>query len=198
MKIGYARVSTGDQNLAMQMDALREAGCEKIYEEKISGKSKDRPRLNELITILRKGDVVYVWKLDRLGRSLKDLISLIGKFNDLGVDFVSINDNIDTSTPMGKLVFHMVGAFSEFERDIMVERTRAGLQAARARGRLGGRPKGLSKEAISKAKAIKTLYDKKEKTMEEIAKDMGLSRTTCYRYLNAVNQMEDVQETLTQ
>src|SRR5690606_153903 len=124
MKIGYARVSTGDQNLAMQMDALREAGCEKIYEEKISGKSKDRPRLNELITILRKGDVVYVWKLDRLGRSLKDLISLIGKFNDLGVDFVSINDNIDTSTPMGKLVFHMVGAFSEFERDIMVERTR--------------------------------------------------------------------------
>lgn len=187
MKIGYARVSTADQNLAMQTDALQEAGCEKLFEDKVSGKSKERPNLNKMLSMLRSGDTVVVWKLDRLGRSLKDLISIVANMEEMGVNLVSIKDGIDTTSPIGKFTFQLFGALAEFEVAMIKERTKAGLIAARARGRKGGRPKGLSKEAMSKAYAIKTLYDQQEKSMEEIAKDMGLSRTTCYRYLDAAN-----------
>ncbi|HEY0056602.1 MAG TPA: recombinase family protein [Pedobacter sp.] len=189
MKIGYARVSTQDQNLTMQKDALKSAGCELIFEEKISGKSKERPELEKMISKLRKGDVVVVWKLDRLGRSLRDLIDLVSGFKEKGVEFVSIHDSINTATATGRFTFNIFASLAEFEREIISERTKAGLTAARARGRTGGRPKGLSKTSMSKAKSVKILYDKKEKTVDEIAKDLGISRATCYRYL-AILQVE--------
>ena len=146
MKIGYARVSTFDQNLNLQLDALRNSGCEQIFEEKISAVAKERPQLTILFSKLRKGDSVVVWKLDRLGRSLKDLIDLITKMKNLGVTFVSIQDGIDTSTATGRFTFNIFASLAEFEREIISERTKAGLAAARARGRKGGRPPGFSKE----------------------------------------------------
>ena len=184
MKIGYARVSTQDQKLALQKDALKKAGCEIIYEEKISGKTKERPKLNEMFGKLRKGDIVIVWKLDRLGRSLKDLIDLVNQLNNLGVTFKSINDSINTNTPTGRFTFNIFASLAEFEREIIRERTKAGIEAARARGRFGGRPKGLSKEAAGKVKAVKILYDQQDKTMNEIARDLNISRATAYRYLD--------------
>ena len=184
MKIGYARVSTQDQNLTLQIDALQSAGCELIFEEKISGKSKERPQLEKMIHKLRKGDVVVVWKLDRLGRSLRDLIDLVSGFKDQDVEFVSIQDSINTATATGRFTFNIFASLAEFEREIISERTKAGLTAARSRGRAGGRPKGLSKASMSKAKAVKILYDKKEKSVDEIAKDLGIRRATCYRYLD--------------
>jgi DNA invertase Pin-like site-specific DNA recombinase len=168
MKIGYARVSTLDQNLDLQLDTLKQFGCEQIFEEKISGASKERPQLIKLFSILRKGDSVVVWKLDRLGRSLRDLIDLISKMKDLGVTFVSIQDSIDTSTATGRFTFNIFASLAEFEREIISERTRAGLAAARARGRKGGRPPGYSKEIISKIKAVKVLYDQQDKTVQEL------------------------------
>ena len=189
MKIGYARVSTLDQNLNLQIDALKNAGCEIIYQEKASGKNKERPELLNLFSKLRTGDTVIVWKLDRLGRSLRDLIDLVAEMQKLGVNFVSIQDSINTETATGRFTFNIFASLAEFEREIISERTKAGLQSARARGRKGGRPKGLSKENLSKAKSIKTLFDKQEKTMEEIGKDLGLSRSTCYRYLDIANDL---------
>ena len=187
MKIGYARVSTQDQNLALQLDALKSAGCELVFEEKISGKKKERPELVKMLGTLRKGDILIVWKLDRLGRSLKDLIEIIGSFNEKGIKFKSIQDSIDTNTPTGRFTFNIFASLAEFEREIIRERTMAGLQAARARGRAGGRPKGLSKEAKSKVRAVVALYNNKQKTMQEIAQDLGISRATCYRYLELNN-----------
>ena len=185
MRIGYARVSTVDQNLELQIDALKSAGCEMIFTEKISGKSKDnRPELTNMFSKLRSGDTVIVWKLDRLGRSLANLINLVEELNKLGVHFMSLNDNIDTQTATGRFTFNVFASLAEFEREIIEERTKAGLIAARARGRLGGRPKGLSKSAMHKAKAVKALYEKGEQTVEEIALSLGLSRATCYRYLS--------------
>ncbi len=188
MKIGYARVSTLDQNLDLQLDTLKQFGCEQIFEEKISGASKERPQLIKLFSILRKGDSVVVWKLDRLGRSLRDLIDLISKMKDLGVTFVSIQDSIDTSTATGRFTFNIFASLAEFEREIISERTRAGLAAARARGRKGGRPPGYSKEIISKIKAVKVLYDQQDKTVQEIADDLSISRATAYRFLKIANQ----------
>lgn len=188
MKIGYARVSTIDQNLNLQIDALKSAGCELIYEEKISGKSKDRPELTKMFSILRKGDSVVVWKLDRLGRSLKDLIDLVSRMQSLEVGFLSINDSINTETATGRFTFNMFASLAEFEREIISERTKAGLNAARARGRKGGRPPGYTKETLSKIKAVKILYDQQDKAMKEIANDLSISRATAYRFLEIAKQ----------
>jgi len=189
MKIGYARVSTQDQNLSLQVDSLKNAGCEIIFEEKISGKSKDRPELIKLFSKLRDGDTVIVWKLDRLGRSLKDLIDLVAEFQKLKVNFISLQDSINTETATGRFTFNIFASLAEFEREIISTRTKAGLASARARGRIGGRPSGLSKENLSKAKAVKILFDRQEKTMEEIGRDLKLSRSTCYRYFEIANSL---------
>ncbi len=190
MKIGYGGVSTTDQNLHLQIDALKSAGCEMIFEEKISGKSKDRPELINMFSKLRKGDTVVVWKLDRLGRSLKDLIDLVAEMEKLGVNLLSLHDSINTETATGRFTFNIFASLAEFEREMISSRTKAGLASARARGRVGGRPGGLSKENMSKAKAVKILFDQQVKTMDEIGKDLKLSRSTCYRYLDIVNSLE--------
>lgn len=175
MIVGYARVSTTDQDTAMQTDALRRAGCERIYEESKSGKSKDRPELNRCLDVLREGDVLVVWRLDRLGRSLKDLIEVVSELESKGIGFQSLNESIDTTSPSGKLIFHVFAALSEFERSLIQERTKAGLAAARARGRKGGRPKKLTRDQIRKAKAM--LSDPMM-TKSEVAKHFGVSRVT--------------------
>ena len=185
MKIGYARVSTKDQSLNLQKDALKKARCEKIYSEQISGTKTDRTKLNEMIEHIRQGDVIIVWKLDRLGRSLRDLVNLVSKFQDLGVGFKSLQDNIDTTTPTGKLTFHLFAALAEFERDIISERTKAGLASARARGRRGGRPKGLSKKALDKARLAESLYNEKNNSIQEICEYLSVSKPTLYRYLRS-------------
>ena len=158
MKIGYARISTKDQNLDLQIDALEKDGCSRIYTEVMSGTKSERPKLQELVNNLRPGDVVVVWKLDRLGRSLKHLVELVNQFIQQDVGLRSLNDHIDTTTPQGRLIFNIFASLAEFERDLIQERTTAGLAAARARGRLGGKPKGLSKQAESIACAAETLY----------------------------------------
>lgn len=185
MKIGYARVSTKDQSLNLQKDALKKAGCQKIYSEQISGTKTDRAKLDEMIEHIRSGDIIVVWKLDRLGRSLRDLVNLISKFQELGVGFKSLQDNIDTTTPTGKLTFHLFAALAEFERDIISERTKAGLASARARGRRGGRPKGLSKKAQDKARLAESLYTEKDNSIQEICEYLSISKPTLYRYLRS-------------
>lgn len=185
MKIGYARVSTKEQSLNLQKDALEKVGCETIFSEHISGAKSDRPQLQEMIKHLRQGDVVVVWKLDRLGRSLRDLVNLVSKFQDGGIEFQSLQDNIDTTTPAGKLAFHLFAALAEFERDIISSRTKAGLEAARARGRKGGRPKGLSKKAQDKARLAESLYKEKERSTAEICEHLDISKPTLYRYLRS-------------
>ncbi len=175
MIIGYARVSTSDQNATLQTDALTNAGCERIYEESKSGKSKDRPELTRCLDTLRRGDILIVWRLDRLGRSLKDLIEIVSELESKGVGFQSLNESIDTTSPSGKLIFHVFAALSEFERSLIQERTKAGLAAARARGRKGGRPKKLSSDQIRKAKAMLT---DPLMTKSEVAKHFGVSRVT--------------------
>lgn len=186
MKIGYARVSTRDQNLDLQLDALRQAGCADayIYKEQITGAARERPELQKLLTQIREGDVVVVWKLDRLGRSLADLVHLVNEIQSKGAGLQSLNDNIDTTTPQGKLTFHIFAAIAEFEREIIRERTKAGLASARARGRKGGRPKGLSKQAQVKAAAAISLYQQK-KPVSEICKTLSVSKKTFYKYLRA-------------
>lgn len=186
MKIGYARVSRKDQNLDLQNDALLKVGCKKIFFEKESS-IKQRPELEKLIENMREGDTIVIWKLDRLGRSLKDLISLVEKFNAAKVGLVSIQDNINTSTPQGRLFLNMMASLAEFERDIIIERTKAGLAAARRKGRLGGRPKGLSEEKMIKAKNAKKLYEQGV-PVPEIVASIGISRASLYRYLNILDK----------
>jgi DNA invertase Pin-like site-specific DNA recombinase len=183
MKIGYARVSTQDQDLALQLDALQAAGCGKIYKEKMTGSTRDRPELQKLLDQLREGDVVVIWKLDRLARSLKDLVNLVNEIQEKGGALHSLNDQIDTTTPHGKFTFHVFAALAEFERDIIRERTKAGLTAARARGRVGGRPKGLSKKAQHTAIIAEKLYQERELTVKEICDQLSISRGTLYNYL---------------
>jgi DNA invertase Pin-like site-specific DNA recombinase len=183
MKIGYARVSTQDQDLALQLDALQAAGCGKIYKEKMTGSTRDRPELQKLLDQLREGDVVVIWKLDRLARSLKDLVNLVNEIQEKGGALHSLNDQIDTTTPHGKFTFHVFAALAEFERDIIRERTKAGLTAARARGRVGGRPKGLSKKAQHTAIIAERLYQERELTVKEICEQLSISRGTLYNYL---------------
>lgn len=183
MKIGYARVSTQDQDLSLQLDALNAAGCGKIYKEKITGSTRERPELQKLLDQLREGDVVVIWKLDRLARSLKDLVNLVNEIQEKGGALHSLNDQIDTTTPHGKFTFHVFAALAEFERDIIRERTKAGLAAARARGRVGGRPRGLSKKAQHKAIIAERLYQERELTVKEICEQLSISRGTLYNYL---------------
>ncbi len=184
MRIGYARVSTRDQNLDLQLDALRKAGCTDtyIYKEEITGAARERPQLQKLREQLREGDVVVVWKLDRLGRSLADLVHLVTEIQEKGAGLLSLNDNIDTTTPQGKLTFHIFAAIAEFEREIIRERTNAGLASARARGRKGGRPPGLSPEAKIKAAAATSLYQQK-KSVAVICNTLSISKKTFYKYI---------------
>jgi len=190
MKIGYARVSTEDQNLYLQTDALKKEGCEMIFTEKISATSKKRPELENLFSILRKDDTLVVWRLDRFARSVPDLIFLMKRLEKIGADFQSIQNNLDTSTATGKFMFHVFAALGELETNLISERTKAGLAAARARGRKGGRPPGYTKETISKIKAVKILHDKNDKTMQEIARDLSISRASAYRFLNTAKEWE--------
>jgi DNA invertase Pin-like site-specific DNA recombinase len=177
MLIGYVRVSTDDQNLDLQCDALRQAGCEKIYEDRISGAKAARPGLTLALEIARAGDVLMVWRLDRLGRSLHDLIVLAKSLEAAGIGLMSLQENIDTTTSGGRLVFHLFGALAEFERNLIRERTRAGLTAARARGRQGGRPKMLDAE---KRKLVLSLYHERKHSIAEICRLMGISKSTLY------------------
>jgi DNA invertase Pin-like site-specific DNA recombinase len=183
VKIGYARVSTQDQNLEMQLDALQKIGCEKIFQEKASGIKSDRPQLAAMQLILREGDVIYIYKLDRLGRSLKHLLEMTSDFEKRGIGLVSINDSIDTTTAQGRLIFNIFASLAEFERDLIRERTKSGLEAARARGRKGGRSRGLSKEAEKKAMLAQTLYNERKLGVNEIAADLEISKMTLYKYL---------------
>src|ERR671917_1834055 len=180
MLIGYARISTQDQTLNLQKDALEKIGCKKIFTDTASGAKAERIGLEEAQNFLREGDTLVVWRLDRLGRSLKHLIETITELNNRKIGFKSIQENIDTTTSGGKLVFHIFGALAEFERDIIRERTQAGLIAARARGRKGGRPKAL---APKKAQMVQDLYRNKENSIDEICKTLNISRTTLYRYI---------------
>ncbi len=158
MKIGYARVSTKDQSLSMQVEALIAAGCDKIHEEIASGAKTARPVLDEILRNLREGDTVVIWKLDRLGRNLSNLIDLAATLMEKKVGLLSLNDPIDTTTAQGRLIFGFFASLAEFERELIRERTQAGLKSARARGRKGGRPKGMSQDAIQKATIAKALY----------------------------------------
>lgn len=175
MVIGYARVSTNDQNPELQVDALEKAGAEQVFQEKFTGTLKERPELSQCLRILRKDDVLVVWKLDRLARSLKDLVEIVQDLHDRGVGFKSLTESIDTTSSGGRLVFHIFGALAEFEHDLIRERTMAGLQAARARGRKGGRKPSLTDADIRKAIAM--LSDPKI-TKKEVAEHFGVSRTT--------------------
>jgi DNA invertase Pin-like site-specific DNA recombinase len=179
MLIGYARISTLDQTLALQQDALAHAGCEQLYTDTASGARTDRPGLAQAMSHLRSGDTLVVWRLDRLGRSLAHLIETIREFEERGVHFRSLQEQLDTGTSGGKLVFHVFGALAEFERDLIRERTHAGLAAARARGRLFGRPKALTPQQV---KQLRTLAKDERNTVAEICGTLGISRATFYRY----------------
>lgn len=179
MKIGYARISTKDQKLDLQIDALELAGCEKIFTDIASGAKSTRPGLDEALNFARKKDVIVVWKLDRLGRSLKHLISTVNELSDREVGFESLEEKLDTTTASGKLLFHIFGALAEFERELIRERTNAGLKAARARGRNGGRPKSLS---ASDEKMVRKLMDDKTIPINDICQQFGISRSTLYKY----------------
>src|SRR5207253_3461822 len=179
-QVGYASVSTHGEQLALQLDARRKAGSRQVYAEVISGARAERSVLQQALAHLRHGDVLMIWKLDRLGRSLRHLIEVVSDLAQRGIEFKSLQENLDTTTSSGKLVFHMFGALAEFERDLIRERTHAGLTAARARGRLGGRPKLLTPE---KRKLAVQLYRAKEHSIAEICRLMGISKPTLYSYL---------------
>lgn len=183
MKIGYARVSTDDQNLDLQRDALQQAGCSVIYEEKASGKNAARPELEQCRKALRPGDTLVVWRLDRLGRSLHDLVQIVSELEQKGIGFESITERIETASAAGKLVFHVFAALAEFERNLIRERTRAGLAAARARGRAGGRKPKLDNQQV---REIRALLRDPEIKVSEVAQRYGVSRTTIYKYVGVV------------
>ena len=180
--LGYARVSTGAQDTALQVDALQKAGCYKVFTDTVSGALDSRPQLDKLREQLRPGDTVVVWRLDRLGRSIRHLIDVMSEFEEQGVGFRSLTENIDTTSPGGRLIFHVFAALAEFERDLIRDRTQAGLEAARARGRQGGRPSSLTDDQVSTARR---LYAQKDMTVAQISKVLGVSRSTVYRVLEA-------------
>lgn len=179
--LGYARVSTTDQDAALQVDALKAAGCYRVFVDTISGALEHRPELDKLLDQLRPDDTLVVWRLDRLGRSIRHLIDQLQALADRGVGFRSLQETIDTTSPGGRLVFHVFAALAEFERDLIRERTNAGLVAARARGRTGGRPSSLSTDQV---KAARRMYEQKDMTVAQIGDVLGVSRTTIYRALN--------------
>ncbi|HDR8929191.1 TPA: recombinase family protein [Burkholderia vietnamiensis] len=188
MRIGYARVSTIDQNLELQRDALSRAGCVQVYEEKASGKSKDgRHELANMMRALRKGDTLIVWRLDRLGRSLVDLVQLVDELAARGVAFESLSEKIDTSTAQGRMFFGFIATMAQYQRDVISENTRAGLKAARARGRNGGRPPALDDGAI---KEIRVLMKSPDISMVSIAKRYGVSKPTLYNSLKRAEKKE--------
>ena len=181
MLIGYARVSTQDQNLDLQVKALTKADCKKIFEDKISGSRTERPGLAKTLEMLRDGDTLVVWKLDRLGRSVKHLIDLVGDLHKRGVQFKSLTDVIDTSTPSGRFFFHVMASLAEMERELMVERTRAGLEVARKLGRKGGRSRKMTDSKIESAKKLLA----NGVPPRDVAKDLGVSVPTLYRWIPA-------------
>ncbi|MBJ2304209.1 MULTISPECIES: recombinase family protein [unclassified Pseudomonas] len=183
MKIGYARVSTRDQKADLQVDALKKAGCERIYQDIASGAKSARPELDKLLANVRAGDAVVIWKLDRLGRSLKHLVELVGELAARKVGLQSLNDPIDTTHAQGRLVFNLFASLAEFERELIRERTQAGLSAARARGRVGGRPKGLPAKAEATAMAAETLYREGRLSVSAIGERLHISKSTLYSYL---------------
>lgn len=182
-RIGYARVSTDDQKLDLQKDALTKAGCLDIYEEKVSGKAADRPVLDYCRRALSAGDTLVVWRLDRLGRSLPDLVRIVGELELAGVGFESISEKIETGSASGKLIFHVFAALAEFERNVIRERTQAGLEAARARGRKGGRKPALNAKQV---REIKALLRDPDVPVADVAKRYEVSRTTIYKYVGIV------------
>ena len=181
MLIGYARVSTEDQNPDMQVDDLKKAGCTEVFIDKVSGANKDKPELGKALSYLRQGDTLAVWKLDRLGRSVKKLIELTGDLEDRGIHFKSLTDSIDTSTPAGRFFFHMMASLSEMERDLLIERTQKGLAAARKRGRIGGRKRLMTPAKVDSAKKLLAVGS----TPKEVAANLGISIPTLYRWLPA-------------
>lgn len=177
MKVGYARISTDDQHLDLQRDALEGAGCERVFTDTASGAKANRPGLSEALDYARKGDVLVVWRLDRLGRSLKELVSLVERLGQHGIGLESLTERIDTTTAAGELVFHVFGAIAQFERRLIVERTRAGLDAARSRGRSGGRPT-LSPEKVEAIRAMSA----SRRPVGEVCTALGISRSSFYKY----------------
>ena len=180
MLIGYARVSTPDQRLDLQLDALRDAGCERTFTDEASGAKADRPGLADALAFARTGDALVVWRLDRFGRSLKDLVGRVDELRERGVGFRSLTEGVDTTSPSGKLVFHVFGALAEFERDLIRERTMAGLASARARGRKGGRPRAMDEE---KVRVASRLMKDPEVSVAEVCRAVGVSSATLYRYV---------------
>jgi len=180
MKVGYARVSTSDQDPGLQVDALKKAGCDKIFTETASGAQRDRPQLAEALKYMRDGDTLVVWKLDRLARSMKQLLATVDDLRERGVEFRSLTEAMDTSTPGGRLTFHIFGALAEFERELIRERTRAGLAQARKQGRIGGRPKKLTIKDLEAAKGMLVAL-----SVGEVAKRLGVSKSTLYAHLPA-------------
>ena len=193
MLIGYARVSTLEQNEDLQTDALRKAGCGRIYVDHSSGAKASRPQQDRMLEALREGDTVVVWKLDRLGRSVQNLVDLMDRFRKQGVGFRSLTENMDTSTPGGVLVFNIFSALAQFERDLIRERTMAGLTAARARGRKGGRPYKLSDKDVA---MVRQLYDSRTVTVKEIAARFNVSRSTIYKAIGRAGKKEQHQASL--
>lgn len=181
MLIGYARVSTQDQNLELQIDALQKAGCKKIFEDKASGSRAERPGLAKAQESFRKGDTLVVWKLDRLGRSVKNLVDLIGELQKQGIQFRSLTDSIDTGTASGRFFFHVMASLAEMERELTIERTRAGLEVARQLGRVGGRKRQMTESKIKSAKKLLT----SGVPPKDVAKNLGVSVPTLYRWIPA-------------
>jgi DNA invertase Pin-like site-specific DNA recombinase len=188
MRLGYARVSTEDQHLELQQDALLQYGCERIFEDRISGSKSERPGLQAAFDQFRPGDSLIVWRLDRLGRSIKDLIRLVEQLDEKQVSLISLQENLDTSTSSGKLIFHIFSALAEFERNLILERTQAGLHAARSRGRKGGRPRSLNQD---QQKLLFRLYDERKHTIDEICRMLDIAKSTLYSYLSDRNTIRE-------
>ncbi len=188
MHIGYARVSTQDQTLALQLDALKATGCERIFQDTASGTNTERKGLEQALDHVRAGDTLVVWRLDRLGRSLRHLIEAITALAARGIGFKSITEQIDTTTSGGKLIFHVFGALAEFERDIIRERTQAGLAAAGARGRRGGRPMAAGLGDPRKVAMAQALYNDKTNAIADICRTLRISRATLYRYVGTASE----------
>jgi DNA invertase Pin-like site-specific DNA recombinase len=186
MHIGYARVSTDDQNLTLQVDALKKAGCESLFTDKVSGTRTDRAGLTEAMSHLRKGDALVVWKLDRLGRTVKGLVDLVGELENREIQFKSLTDGIDTSTPAGRFFFHVMASLAQMERELVVERTRAGLVAARKLGRVGGRKRSMTDTKLKSAKKLLA----NGTPPRDVAQSLGVSVPTLYRWLPASGREE--------